>query len=215
MSARIRSQATAVRDDVLLYVLTDPRDDLVPTLRALARVLTVDPGKIGIVIRHQEPRAAREIRALVAKSGAPAPCFSKVASVGADGEAALIHVGALKLHDPIPRQSFTASAHDLEEARRAENAHALFVGPIFDVPEKASPRGASFVREVRRALPHTPLYALGGANAENAKELITEGADGVAVIRAVMQARDPAAAAHEIVEAVAIAKRAILSLRTR
>jgi thiamine-phosphate pyrophosphorylase len=89
------------------------------------------------------------------------------------------------------------SAHEIEEARvrLADGAAYVTLSPIFDTPSKRGllpPRGTAWLREARKALgPHAILVALGGITAENAAEVLAAGANGVAVIRAIMG--DPAA----------------------
>ncbi|GAA0970329.1 Thiamine-phosphate synthase [Nocardioides aquaticus] len=48
-----------------------------------------------------------------------------------------------------------------------------------------------------------PVYALGGIDATNAADFRTAGADGVAVMGAVMRADDPAAVVEQLLGAVA------------
>jgi thiamine-phosphate pyrophosphorylase len=90
----------------------------------------------------------------------------------------------------------------------ALEAHAdvLLVSPVFQSPGHGPPSGVTLLRGVRKASVHREfagaLYALGGVTEENAAACIEAGADGVAVIRSVLEADDPADALRRIVEVV-------------
>jgi thiamine-phosphate pyrophosphorylase len=104
------------------------------------------------------------------------------------------------------------SCHSAAEAREAAEAGADFVvlGPVYPTPSKASygpPLGPEVLREAR-AVCAAPLIAIGGITAARAAEVLAAGADGVAVISAVLAADDPAAAARELLAAVAGGRRA-------
>lgn len=129
-------------------------------------------------------------------------------AAGADGA----HVG----DDDLPVDAVRAiapdgfligrSVDDVAGARAARDAGAdyLGVGPVFDTPSKldAGPvTGVDGVRQVCRSV-EIPVVAIGGVGADNAKEIAEAGAAGIAVIRAVMQASDPTAAATALVRAV-------------
>jgi thiamine-phosphate pyrophosphorylase len=53
-----------------------------------------------------------------------------------------------------------------------------------------------------RAVPETPIIAIGGVTAANAGELIGAGAAGVAVVGAVANAADPLRATGELLKAL-------------
>jgi thiamine-phosphate pyrophosphorylase len=192
-----------------LYVLTDPAIDHERTTRAIAAALSTLQNRMGVVVRDADEAFARRIAAMCRDAGAW--CFVKadealVQRAGATGpHLGAPHHGAWARHSvarPDRNGAYTASAHDVEEAKRAADAEAIFVGPIFDVPGKGPARGLDLIRGVKAALPDANLYALGGITPENAAECIAAGARGVAVIRAVLGADDPAAAARAIVGAI-------------
>jgi thiamine-phosphate pyrophosphorylase len=79
------------------------------------------------------------------------------------------------------------SCHSIQQAREAENAGAnyVFFGPIFDTPSKrafGAPQGISKLAEACRAA-RIPVIAIGGVDAENARECLRAGAAGIAAIR--------------------------------
>jgi len=84
----------------------------------------------------------------------------------------------------------------------------VVLGPIYATPSK-TPYGPPLTPAIlpqARAICRVPILAIGGVNATNVPEVIHAGADGVAVISAVLAAPDPAAATRELLEAVARAK---------
>lgn len=95
-----------------------------------------------------------------------------------------------------------ASVHDLEGARRAAREGADFVvfAPVFEVPGKGPAAGVQGLAEVVRAVGDAvPVVALGGiAGAEEADACRAAGARAVAVMRAVMEAQDPARAVRQL-----------------
>ena len=96
----------------------------------------------------------------------------------------------------LPRGWIGRSVHSLEEARVAvaEGADFLVVGSIYETPSHPgrAPVGTGLLREVARL--GRPVIAIGGITPERVPELKAAGAYGVAAIRALWQAEDPAAA---------------------
>jgi thiamine-phosphate pyrophosphorylase len=101
------------------------------------------------------------------------------------------------------------SAESLQDAVEAEKGGADYLGvsPIYATPTKtdtAPPLGLEGLREIRKAV-RLPLVGIGGLNRDNAAEVIRNGADGVAVVSAIVAADDPRTAAvtlsHIIMEA--------------
>ena len=86
------------------------------------------------------------------------------------------------------------SVHDLDEARaaQAEGADYLFLGPVFPTathPDRA-PVGLGVLRDVARL--GLPVVAIGGVTVERVRGIRDAGAYGVAAIRAVWDAPEPA-----------------------
>ncbi|MFQ5960666.1 MAG: thiamine phosphate synthase [Candidatus Methylomirabilales bacterium] len=93
-----------------------------------------------------------------------------------------------------PARLLGVSCHSLAEAEEAQEGGADFIllGPIFFTPSKAvygPPLGVELLRQVRPRI-RLPIFAIGGINAANRLEVLRAGADGVAVISAVMTADD-------------------------
>lgn len=103
------------------------------------------------------------------------------------------------------------STHNLEQfaAAAAADADYIAVGPIFATSSKANPDpvvGLDFVRTVRR-LTAKPIVAIGGITLERAREVIDAGADSVAVISDILQAKSPADRAQQFLQILPSAAR--------
>ena len=93
------------------------------------------------------------------------------------------------------------STHSLEQVRAAAQAPVDYIalGPIFPTSTKQKPDpvvGTSLIREARK-LTQKPIVAIGGITLERAPEVFAAGANSIAVIRGLFEARDPAARARE------------------
>jgi len=96
------------------------------------------------------------------------------------------------------------STHAPAEVADAAAGGADFAvfGPIFDTPSKRAygpPLGLDALGAARAAAPRLPLFAIGGIDAARAAAVRGHGAAGSAVIRTVLGAADPAAAARALV----------------
>lgn len=122
---------------------------------------------------------------------------------GADG----VHLGQSDASPQEARARLGAEAIiglSIENATQARAAAALDVdylaaSPVFATPTKtdtAPPLGLEGVRAIRR-LCDKPLVAIGGINLSNALTVLRAGADGVAVVSALMAATDPCQAARD------------------
>lgn len=93
------------------------------------------------------------------------------------------------------------SVHSVDAAVRAEQEGADFVevGTVYETASKpgAAPAGVELVSAVARSV-QVPVLAIGGITAENAAEVIEAGANGIAVIGAIMDADDPKQAAASL-----------------
>lgn len=109
-----------------------------------------------------------------------------------------------------PDKIIGISAESVADAVAAEMAGADYLGvsPIYATPTKtdtAAALGLEGLRQIREAV-DLPLVAIGGLNTSNAGEAIRHGADGVAVVSAIVSADDPEKAARELSRIVADAR---------
>ena len=94
------------------------------------------------------------------------------------------------------------SAESTDDALRAEQEGADYIGisPVFATPTKtdtAAPLGLEGVTKIRE-LVDIPLVGIGGINQHNAASVIAAGADGVAVVSAIVSATDPTEATRTL-----------------
>lgn len=95
-----------------------------------------------------------------------------------------------------------ASVHTLAEAQAAVTGGVdfLLAGTIFasrSHPGKAG-CGPGFIAQMKRELPACPLLAIGGITSANAGQVMQAGADGIAVISAILDAADIPRAVHAL-----------------
>lgn len=100
------------------------------------------------------------------------------------------------------RLSIGVSAHDPLDAAALAACDYAVLAPLHAVPGKGAALGLERFAACVRACP-VPVVALGGIDAGNAASALAAGAAGVAVLRALAAAADPAAAARAIARALA------------
>ena len=134
-------------------------------------------------------------------------------AVGADG----VHLGKKDMPLAAARAIVTdtmrigISAESLADAIAAQQGGADYLGvsPIFATPTKtdaAAPLGLVGLQAIRRAV-YIPLVGIGGLNRQNAAAVVRCGADGVAVVSAIVAAEDPEQAARELLQVIRSARR--------
>lgn len=195
-----------------LLLVTDPRPDLA------ARVAAAVRGGVDVVQFRQKDAAGNEVLDLAEElreicaggTGEAGALFTVNDDVelarlsGADG----VHLGQ---EDETPARAREVlgpgvivgrSAGTVEEALEAvrEGADYLGVGTVFATPTKpdAEVAGLALVEAVARENVPVPWFAIGGITLETAPEVAAAGAPGFAVVRAILDADDPEAAAREL-----------------
>jgi thiamine-phosphate pyrophosphorylase len=98
-----------------------------------------------------------------------------------------------------PRSLVGMSCHEPAEVVRASRAGADFCifGPVWETPGKGPSRGVEALATAVRAAT-IPVLAVGGIDARTAALALAAGASGVACIRAILRANDPARAAADL-----------------
>ena len=124
--------------------------------------------------------------------------------VHADG----VHLGqedmSIKLARKImnKKQIIGVSVETVDQAIKAveEGADYLGVGPIYPTTTKSDAGKALGVERLKgiKAVVNIPVVAIGGINEDNLEEVLRAGADGVAVISAVVSAPDITQACREL-----------------
>jgi thiamine-phosphate pyrophosphorylase len=204
-----------------LYVITDEtiaggRSPAEIARRAVA-------GGAGVIQLRDKGRSCaelvpvgREIAAITRNTGAVFIVNDRLdvaMACGADG----VHLGQEDLRVSTARQLappgfiIGVSVSSVEEAMEAEceGADYLALSPTFSTASKgnAGPGlGLGRLREICRAV-SIPVIAIGGINRQNVRDVIAAGADGIAVISAVVASPDITAAARELKGLVRESKR--------
>jgi thiamine-phosphate pyrophosphorylase len=199
----VEAAAAALPAGVLCVQLRD-KQRLIPSLRLMAIRLRVATRRAGaLLVINGNAGLARD--------------------VGADG----VHLGRGAGGVSAARRVFgrptwvSVAAHDDEDVRRAvdEGADAALVSPIFPTrPPSTSSHGAHVARAVTQKSPRgldalkaaralagsrMMLLALGGVTVDRVRPCVAAGADGVAVLRALLASPDPASVARAIHDVLA------------
>ena len=151
---------------------------------------------------------ARALKSLLAPLGVPLIINDRLdiaMAVDADG----VHVGQTDLPVEVarrilgPNKIVGLSISDLPQILRPETACAdyLGIGPIYpqQTKEDADPTlGVEGFRRLRE-LTQKPMLVIGGLNPDNSAPLLVAGADGVAVVSAIVSADEPGEAAKRFI----------------
>jgi thiamine-phosphate pyrophosphorylase len=203
-----------------LYFVTSPAANLeaVVTAALEAGVRLVQyrakadaPGLGGLAISDQQRLAeARALRQLCASHGALFLVNDRIdiaLAVEADG----VHLGQGDLPPAVARQLLGPdrligrSTHALDQLQQAvsDGCDYLGVGPVEATPTKPGrePVGLDYVRQAAAASP-IPFFAIGGLEASKVAAVRAAGAQRIAVVRAITEAVDPAAATAELLAAL-------------
>ena len=190
-----------------LLAITDDLRDGVPGLvsRATAAVRG-GATMLQVRLKHAPARELVEVaRALIAAVPVPV-LLNDRADVALAANAAGVHLGVDDLPVAAVRRMapegfiIGASFGADEELAHARDADYVGIGPVFGTSSKRDAGDAIGLAGFRRlrALMPCPAVAIGGITESGARELAAAGADGVAVIRAVLSDPDPEAAARRL-----------------
>ena len=191
-----------------LLLVTDPRPDLAARVEAAVR------GGVDVVqlrdkraTREELLPLAKELKDICVRAGALFTVNDDVELArlsGAEG----VHLGQedeaiAKAREALgPKAVLGLSVGSVGEAREAvdEGADYLGVGTVFATPTKpdAEVAGLALVEGVARERPPVPWFAIGGITPETAPQVAAAGARGFAVVRAILDADNPEAAAREL-----------------
>ncbi len=124
-------------------------------------------------------------------------------AVDADG----VHLGQEDIQVDIARKVLGykkiigVSTHSLQEAKKAEaqGSDYIGIGPIFASSSKHSiiPLGIEGLREIKESIA-IPIFAIGGINSSNISLVIDNGITHIALIDAIINAKEPDLASREI-----------------
>jgi thiamine-phosphate pyrophosphorylase len=201
--------------DFALYLVTDRLIARRPLPEVVEECLAA--GLRGVQLREKDLdvrpllELASELRELTRRRGARLVLNDRAdvaLAVGADGvqrtHASLPTVALRR----IGASSFLigASVHSEQEAREAAADGADFVvfGPIYDTPSKrryGRPQGLAALGRVAASVDR-PVIGIGGVTPERVRDVVAEGAAGVAVISAILGAERPADATKAFLDAL-------------
>ncbi|CAN5811052.1 hypothetical protein BH23ACT11_BH23ACT11_01500 [soil metagenome] len=191
-----------------LLLVTDPRPDLADRVAAAVR------GGVDIVQLRDKETSREELSPLAEELKDVCEREGAVFTVNDDVELARIScAGGVHLGQedaPVraarevlgPGRIVGRSAGSLGEALDEVRAGAdyLGVGSVYSTPTKSDAEigGHALIQAIARANLPIPWFAIGGITQETAPEVAHAGAPGFAVVRAILDAEDPEAAAREL-----------------
>jgi thiamine-phosphate pyrophosphorylase len=164
-----------------------------------------------------KPLSAAELAAAVRAATAAAPLLPVIVNDRLDVALATGAAGCHLGQDDIPAaegrriapEGFVigGSAGDLAEVRRVLDARCDYIGigPVHVTPNKpdaGAPLGVAGFAAVRAAAGSLPCVAIGGVTTDDIAALRSAGADGVAVIGAVLRDADVEAATRRLRDAI-------------
>jgi thiamine-phosphate pyrophosphorylase len=203
--------------DVRLYVITDDAGRSAAELTEIIS-LAINGGATAVQFREKSAPMKRimeswaAIADLCEAAGIPlllnADILERAGDVSWPNMAGL-HCGSrtVRFLGNAPAAILGYSAHSADEVQQATDQGAEFctISPIYATPSKSAylrPVGLQALHAARAAAPRTKVVALGGIDAGNAGDCILAGADGVAVMSAIMGAERPEEAARRIRDAI-------------
>lgn len=202
-----------VRTDVLRLVAVT--DSLSGGIDGLARraASAVAGGATMLTLRlpDEAPRVLADVARALRRAAPHVPLLVSdrvdvALAVDADG----VHVGGNDLPASVVRRLapagfiIGASVGSMDEVSRADGADFVAIGPVFAASSsggEGTTMGVALFSEIARAC-EVPAIAVGGVAPQNAGELMSAGAAGVAVISALFGADDPMSAARALRAAV-------------
>ena len=197
-----------VLKDARLLLVTDPRPDLVERVAAGVR------GGVEIVQLRDKQASLEDLLPLAEELHEVCERGGALFTVNDDPELALrsrasgVHLGGDDASTSEARTMIGKevvigrSAGSVEEAHAAvrDGADYLGIGAVYATPTKPDGEvtGLDFIRALAEEQLDVPWFAIGGVTLETAPEVARAGAYGFAVVRAVLDADDPEAAAREL-----------------
>ncbi len=206
--------------DYSLYLVTDRRLSLGrPTAEIVAAAIR---GGVSCVQLREKEMSTREfvaeakaLKELLSAAGIPLIINDRVdvaLAMGAEG----VHLGQSDMHIRDARRLLGKSAiigisaECLDDALEAAEEGADYIGisPVYATATKsdtAMPLGLDGIAIIRRRV-SLPLVGIGGINQENCAEVIGAGADGIAVVSAIVSAPSPEKSAAELLARISDAR---------
>lgn len=189
--------------DLSLYLVTDNSDDTDKFLKTIEEAIK---GGVSVVqIREKTAdtldfyNLAIKVKEITKKYDVPLIINDRVdvaLAIDADG----VHVGQSDMPCDVtrkligPNKILGVSAHNIEEARKAESDGADYIGSgaVFPTSTKADANSVS-KQELKNIVEsiNIPVVAIGGISEDNAHELTDTGIAGLSVVSAIMSSENP------------------------
>ncbi|WP_409288440.1 thiamine phosphate synthase [Peribacillus sp. SCS-37] len=191
--------------------VTDPVTTLLEAISGGITLFQYREKGLGALLDQEKKDMARKLQKICRESCIPFIVNDDInlaLELDADG----VHIGqkdesASSVRKRIGSKILGVSVHTLEEAQSAldHGADYLGIGPVFPTHTKldAEPvQGTSLLKSLHVAGITIPIVGIGGITCHNARQVICEGADGIAVISAISLAVSPENAAMGLKTAV-------------
>jgi thiamine-phosphate pyrophosphorylase len=208
--------------DFKLYLISDRKVMKGPLVEAVS--LALAGGVRAVQLREKDLlirellALAQELRALTRQFDAKLFINDRVdvaMAVDADG----VHLGTRSMPPSAvrkiigKRRFIGVSTHSLDEARSAAYQGADFItfGPIYETPAKihyGPPVGIDAIKYVKESI-NIPVFAIGGIASGNLAPILKAGANGVAMISAILAAKDIRKAAKHVIDSISLVEKII------
>jgi len=203
-------------EDLKLYLVTDRglaggRDLESLVLDAVAGGVTMVQLREKDIDTREFVSLALRLKAALRGSGVPLIINDRIdVALAADADG--VHIGQSDMPYDIARRLLGPDriiGLSIENLGQLEEANGLDLdyvaaSPVFATSTKtdtAAPWGLDGLREFKRISRH-PVVGIGGMNAMTAREVFTAGADGIAVVSAIISVESPRAAAEQIIASI-------------
>ncbi len=205
-----------IAEIIKLYLVTDRRfavdrnfNDII--IEAIAGGVTVVQLREKNIETREFYNKAIELKAILKEYNIPLIINDRV-DIAYASDADGVHLGQSDLPIKYAREILGKnkiiglSVNTVKQAIEAEKSGAdyIAISPVFPTPTKVDidpPVGLEGIPIIRESV-NIPIVGIGGINKNNAKKVIEAGCDGVAVVSAIMGAKDPKLAASELLNEV-------------
>ncbi len=190
------------------YLVTSPVPNFLEVVEsALKGGIAIVQYREKTAVDDERLAMAKQMRSLCHRYGALFIVNDRI-DIAAAADADGVHLGQHDLPMEVARRLLgpdkivgrsTTNPQELQRAL-AEEADYIGVGPVHETPTKPG-KAAAGDEYVRYAAEHAtmPWFTIGGLNADNLEPTLAAGATRVAVVRALMEADDPAEVARSLV----------------